>query len=268
MESLRQHLEGLIERNQAAGMSPEEARNEALRQFGGVEQVKESARDERVWMWPAEFWQDLRYGLRMLVKNPGFTIVAVTALALGIGASSAIFSVVNTVLLRPLPYKSPDELVMLSGDATHQGFPRNTPPPANFLDWRAQNTVFTGMASMAEQSFNLTGTGEPERLDGERVSANLFSLLGVEPQLGRTFRPEEDQTGKGCAVILSHGLWQRRFGADPEIIGKPLTLNGQAISRWALCRAIFSFSAARIRCGCRLPSRPRKPPVAVGISYA
>ena len=108
------------------------------------------------------------------------------------------------------------------------GFPRNTPPPANFLDWRAQNTVFTGMAAMAEQSYNLTGVGEPERLDGERISANLFSLLGLEPQLGRTFRLEEDQTGKGYAVILSHGLWQRRFGGNPEIVGKALTLNGQS----------------------------------------
>ncbi len=107
------------------------------------------------------------------------------------------------------------------------GFPFNTPSPANFLDWREQNTVFEGMAAMAQQSFNLTGAGEPERFDGRRVSANLFSLLGVEPLLGRTFRPEEDQPGTRV-VILSYGVWQRRFGADPSIIGRPLNLNGES----------------------------------------
>ena len=118
-----------------------------------------------------DLWQDLRYGLRMLMRNPGFTIVAVLALALGIGANSAIFSVVNTVLLRPLPYKNPDALMMVWEDATHLGFPFNTPSPANFIDWREQNTVFEGMAAMAQRSFNLTGAGEPERFDGRKVSA-------------------------------------------------------------------------------------------------
>src|SRR5437763_1252487 len=123
----------------------------------------------------------------MLAKNPGFTTVAVIALALGIGANSALFSVVNPVQQRPLPHNSPERLVMVWDDATHLGFPKDTPSPANFLDWREQNTVFAGMAAMAERSFNLTGAGEPERLDGHRVSANLFSILGVDPQLGRAF---------------------------------------------------------------------------------
>ena len=153
-----------------------------------------------------------------------------TALALGIGANSAIFSVVNTVLLRPLPYRNPDQLVMVWEDATHLGFPRNTPSPANFLDWRAQNTVFVGMGAMAPQSFNLTGAGEPERFDGRRVSGNLFSLLGVEPQLGRGFLASEDQPGRGQVVILSYGLWQRRFAGDRAIIGKPITLNGESFT--------------------------------------
>ncbi len=174
-----------------------------------------------------DLWRDGRYGMRTLVKNPAFTVVAVLALALGIGANSAIFSVVNTVLLRPLPYKDPDALMTVWEEATHQGFPFNTPSPANFLDWRAQNTVFESMAAMAQSNFNLTGVGEPERFDGRRVSANLFSLLGVQPQLGRTFRPEEDQPDTRV-VILGHGMWQRRFGGDPSIIGRPLTLNGQS----------------------------------------
>jgi putative ABC transport system permease protein len=189
----------------------------------------------------ADLGQDLRYGLRTLVKNPGFTIVAVIALALGIGANSAIFSVVNTVLLRPLPYQNPDALVMVWEDATHLGFPRNTPSAANFIDWRTQNTVFEGMATTAERSFNLTGVGEPERFDGRRVSGNLFTLLGVEPQLGRTFLPEEDKPGAARAVILSYGLWQRRFGSDPKIVGQPLSLNGESYTVVGVMPRSFQF---------------------------
>src|SRR5207249_5872522 len=126
----------------------------------------------------ADLWQDLRYGLRTLLKNPGFAIVAGVALALGIGANSATFSVVNAVLLQPLPFKNPEQLVMVWENAAHLGFPKNTPSPANFIDWQRQNTVFTGMAAMAERSFNLTGVGVPERLDGRRVSANHFDFFG------------------------------------------------------------------------------------------
>ena len=189
--------------------------------------MKEAARGERILMWPAEFLQDVRYGLRTLAKNPGFTIVAVAALALGIGANSAIFSVVNSVLLRPLPFKDPNQLVMVWDEQTHLGFPKDTPTPANFLDWQRQNSVFAGMAAMAQRSFNLTGNGEPERLDGRRISANLFDLLGIQPQLGRNFRPEEDTPGTRV-VILSHGLWERRFGADPRTIGRAINLNGES----------------------------------------
>jgi predicted permease len=172
--------------------------------------------------------QDLRYGVRMLSKNPGFTVVAVLALALGIGANSAIFSVVNTVLLRPLPYQDPDRLVMVWEDRSKNGFPRDTPAVANYIDWRDQNQVFEGMAAIATQSFNLTGAGDPERIEGRRVSANLFALLGVRPQLGRAFLPEEDRAGGNRVVVMSHALWQRRFGSDANIIGKPLTLNGES----------------------------------------
>jgi putative ABC transport system permease protein len=175
----------------------------------------------------ADIGQDLRYGLRTLGKNPGFTTVAVIALALGIGANSAIFSVVNAVLLRPLPFKNPRELVMIWENATHLGFPKNTPPPANFLDWRQQNTVFTGMSAMAERNFNLTGAGEPERLDGRRVSANIFELLGVPAHIGRTFVPDDDRPGTHVA-LLSYSLWQRRFGSDPSVIGRAITLNSES----------------------------------------
>lgn len=173
----------------------------------------------------ADFLQDLRYAFRVLIKNPGFTSVAVIALALGIGANSAIFSVVNTVLLRPLPYKDPDQLVMVWEDSSRHGYPRDTPAVANFIDWRDQNQTFAGMSAMAMRSFNLTGEGEPEKIEGRRVSASLFPLLGVEPQLGRTFIGDEDKTGANRVVILSHTLWQRRFRGDTSIVGKSITLN-------------------------------------------
>ena len=185
--------------------------------------------------------QDIRYGVRMLWKNKAFTAIAVVALALGIGANSAIFSVVNTVLLRPLPYRDPDRLVTVWEDNSKVGYPHDTPAPANYVDWRDQNQVFEGMAATADTSLNLTGAGEPERFDGKRVSANFFSLLGVDPQLGRGFLPEEDVAGANHVVVLSHGLWQRRFGSDPGIVGKSITLNGEAYTVIGVMPAGFQF---------------------------
>src|SRR5436853_5226041 len=186
-------------------------------------------------------WRDLRYGARILAKSPGFTAIAVIALALGIGANTAIFSVVNTVLLRPLPYKDPEQLVMVWEENSKQGYPQDTPAAANYVDWRDQNHVFGAMAAMTEISFNLTGVGDPERIDGQRVSASLFPLLGVEPQLGRAFRPEEDQPGANQVVVMSYGLWQRRFGADPGIIGKPINLNGKTFTVVGVMPKTFQF---------------------------
>jgi putative ABC transport system permease protein len=241
VEELSQHLEDEYETALRGSVTEQQAREAVLLRLDEsnllgpeLERVERRAPAEQVALGAerksnmfADLGQDLRFGLRMLLRTPAFTAIAVLALALGIGANSAIFSVVNTVLLRPLPYKNPDALMMLWEDATHLGFPINTPAPANFIDWRDQNTVFEGMAAMAQSSFNLTGTGEPERFRGRRVSANLFSLLGVEPQLGRGFRAEEDQPGSRV-VILGYGMWQRRFAGDPGIIGRPLNLNGEA----------------------------------------
>jgi putative ABC transport system permease protein len=240
VEELSQHLEEQYEHTFRGATTEEEAREAVLHSLDQSNLIAELTRVER--RAPADqlplgeprktnmfsdLAQDLRYGLRMLWKSPAFTGIAVLALALGIGANSAIFSVVNTVLLRPLPYKNPDQLMMVWEDATHQGFPFNTPSPANFLDWRQQNTVFESMAAMAQRSFNLTGAGEPERFDGRRVSANLFSLLGVQPVIGRAFLPEEDQPGSRV-VILSEGVWKRRFGGDPAILGRPISLDGES----------------------------------------
>ena len=227
-EEIRAHLELEIEQNVEAGMSPEQARTAALRAFGNVALTKEDSRT--VWGFRSleMLWQDFRFGLRMLAKKPGFTAVAVIALALGIGANSAIFSVVHTVLLRPLPYRDADRIVMVWEDGTAHGFPINVTSAANYIDWRDQNQVFETMAIVGRASFNLTGAGEPERIDGRRVSSSLFPLLAVDPVLGRTFLPEEDSPGANRVVILSHGLWQRRFGMRPDVIGQHLTLNGQS----------------------------------------
>ena len=241
VEELSQHLEEEYERAVCSGASEDEARRQVLEELNtptllgrelkhverrGSQELITSGDQRNVNVF-ADLMQDIRYALRMLAKNPAFTAIAIVALALGIGANSAIFSVVNAVLLRPLPFKHPEQLVMLWENASHMGFPQNTPSPANFLDWQKQSQSFTGMAAMAERSFNLTGVGEPERLDGRRVSANLFDLLGVPAALGRTFVPDDDRPGTHV-VVLSYSLWQRRFGSDPEIIGRALALNGES----------------------------------------
>jgi putative ABC transport system permease protein len=241
VEELSQHLEQEYERALNGGASETEARAEVMEELRTSDLLRRElknverriARDpvtsgtrEKINLF-ADLGQDLRYALRMLAKNPAFTVIAVVALALGIGANTAIFSVVNAVLLRPLPFKHPEQLVMVWENAAHLGFPKDTPSPANFLDWQKQAQSFTGMAAMTERSFNFTGVGEPERLEGRRVSANLFDLLGVPAGLGRTFVADDDRPGTHV-VLLSHSLWQRRFGSDPAVIGRALTLNGES----------------------------------------
>jgi putative ABC transport system permease protein len=168
---------------------------------------------------------DLRYGARMLLKHPGITAIAVITLALGIGANTAIFSVVDTVALRPLPYKNPDRLVALWENVPERGRWRVT--PANFFDWKKQNTVFEDVAAYGLFTFTLTGDGEPEQLQGTRASAGYFSVVGVEPTLGRAFLPEEYEPGKGQVVILSNLFWQSRYGGDPKIVDRAITLDGK-----------------------------------------
>jgi putative ABC transport system permease protein len=171
---------------------------------------------------------DVRYALRTVLKNPGFAATAVATLALGIGANTAIFSVVNAVMLKPLPYRDPGRLVMVWEDSTSHGYPKDTPAPGNFTSWRAQNHVFEDMAALAGRAFNLTGAGEPEKIEGLKVSASLFTILGVQPALGRAFLPQEDAPGARKAVVLSDALWQRRFARDPQIVGKNIALNGES----------------------------------------
>jgi putative ABC transport system permease protein len=171
------------------------------------------------------FWQDLRYGLRLLAKKPGFTAVAVFTLALGIGANSAIFSVVNGVLLRPLPFSEPDQLVRIW--ETSQRFNALLPSAPNLKDWREQNTVFTQIGAYSEGSFNLLSQNNPERVSGAMVSAEFFEVLGVAPQLGRSLTRGEDEAGRGRVVVLSDQLWRKSFAASPDVIGAKLELNGE-----------------------------------------
>jgi len=175
-------------------------------------------------------WQDVRYGARMLFKSPGFTLVAVLALALGIGANTAIFSVVDAVLLRSLPYRHADRVVVVWENNRPRNRPQNVISPANFLDWQDHQGVFDGMASFYDTRVNLTGAGEPEEIPAQMTTPNLFTLLGVEPVLGRTFAPDDAEEGRDDVVILSHGLWQRRFGASADVVGKALTLGGSTVT--------------------------------------
>jgi putative ABC transport system permease protein len=187
-----------------------------------------------------DFPADLRYGVRILFKSPGFAAVAILALALGIGANTAIFSAVDAVLLRPLPYPAADDLVIVWEDASHQSFPRNTPAPANFFDWKSQNTVFTGMAAVRFRTANLTGESEPEMVLGCAATADLFSVLQVEPFLGRAFTAAMDRE-RAKVVVLTYGLWQRRYGADPAIAGRTIRMNGEAYTVLGVMPPGFHF---------------------------
>jgi predicted permease len=172
------------------------------------------------------FLQDVRYGLRVLAKSPGFTAIAILTLALGIGANTALFSVVNGVLLNPLPFPNPDQLVALYSKT--DTFNQSSITYLNFLDWQKNNHSFSSLCAFRSENYNLTGAGEPERLHAHMVSAEFFPLLGLQPLAGRTFRPEEDQPGASPVVVISDALWKRRFASSPDVLGKSITLNGKA----------------------------------------
>src|SRR5262245_6233450 len=185
--------------------------------------------------------QDLRFGARMLLKEPGFTLIAVITLALGVGANTTIFSVVNAVLLRPLPYRNPEQLALIWGKLPAYVSGNVGASAPEFADYRDQNLVFSSVAAYTSSSFNLSGVGEPERIVGTFVSASLFPLLDVQPALGRAFLNEEDRPGHDRAVILSHGLWRRRFAGDSAVIGRSVTLDGQSHTIIGVAPAGFRF---------------------------
>ncbi|MPZ17602.1 MAG: FtsX-like permease family protein [Luteitalea sp.] len=228
-EELQFHVEERTEALMRDGLPRKAAEALALRQLGRPLRLREESRDIKLLPWLDSLAQDVRFALRGLRKSPSFAFAAVCTLALGIGANTAIFSVVYAALFKPLPYTNPDELVAISVyvPQLQSRFPSLAIRPVDFEEFRRSNRVFADMAAIRERNFTLTGRGEPERLYGARVSANLFPLLGVQPQLGRTFLREEDVEGHERVVVISHDLWRRRFGADPSIINRTLSLDGQ-----------------------------------------
>ncbi len=188
------------------------------------------------------FWQDLHYGARMLWKKPGFTLIAIITLALGIGANTAIFSVVNSVLLRPLNYPDAAQIMTVWEDHTRRDGPlREWTSPPGYQDWREQNSVFSHIAALTGWGPTLTEAGEPEMLAGGSVSYEAFAVLGVKPLLGREFKPEEDQRGAEKVVLISHSLWQRHFGSNPAILGQAMRLSGESYTVIGVMPAGFQF---------------------------
>ena len=228
---LESHLELEAEEQQAAGASREESRYAAQRTFGNTLRVTESTREAWGWSFLERLAQDVRFSIRMLRKNLGFTSLAVVVLALGIGANTAIFSVVNAALLRPLPYDQPDRIMQVWHTPPQRSFPGIkffAVSNANFLDWHSQQHVFEHIALYHFHGMNLTGTGHPDAINGAEVTPDFFAVMHAQPMLGRLFSPDEMQPGHDREVILSYPLWQSHFGGDPGVINRNVTFDGQS----------------------------------------
>ncbi|MGH9939930.1 MAG: ABC transporter permease, partial [Blastocatellia bacterium] len=243
-EEMRFHLEMKAEEKLAAGISPEEARYAAQRQFGNQTLLREVSRDMWSFRHLETLAQDLRYGLRMMIKDRGFTAVAALTLALGIGANTAMFSVVDAVLIRPLPYLDAGRLVMIWDDTGQIGESKFFSTPAEWHEWRRHNTVFTDIAATQPGNVTLSSDGEPEELPGRKVTANLWTVLGAQPLLGRVFTEDEDTQG-GRLAVISYALWQRRFGASPEVLGRKIMLNDRPYEVIGVMPREFYFLPAR-----------------------
>jgi hypothetical protein len=239
-EELQSHLRMAVEDRTGRGETREQASGAARRELGNVGLIKEVTREMWGWAWFARLMQDLRYGLRMLQRSPGFTAVAILTLALGIGANTALFSVVNGVLFNPLPYSHPEQLVWLA--ESKPNFATGSISFPNFLDWQKSNRTFTSMGLSRGYSYNLTGLGEAEQLRGRLISSGFFGVLGVNPAIGRSFAPGEDAIGAAPLAMISGGLWKRKFGSSPDVLAKSLTLNGKDYSIVGVIPASFNLS--------------------------
>jgi putative ABC transport system permease protein len=240
-EEIRQHLDEKTEALMAEGMSREEAERAAKREFGNVTRIQERGRE--TWLWPLmeNLWADTKFAVRQLCKNSGFALTAIATLALGIGATTAIFSLVNTVLLRPLPFPEQDRLMWLSQqDHSLPGVMPEALSYPDYFDWRAQNHTFGGMASYTGSGVTLESEGEAQRLDAQTVSANFFQVLGVAPMLGRDFRWEDEKPGNR-AVMLSYALWQSSFGSSKEIVGRIIRMDDHAYTVAGVMPKEFQF---------------------------
>ena len=246
-EELRFHLEAYAEDLVRSGVPRQEALRRARLEFGGVDKAKEECREARGVHITDTLIQDLRYGARTMLRAPGFTATAVIALALGIGANTAIFSVVNAVLLRPLPFDQPDRLVQVWHTPPQQTFPgmkEFAVSPANFIDWRSESRGFQRMAAYGFGRYTLTGSGHPEAIRTCAATSGLFSILRERPLLGRDFLDGEYEPGHDHEVVLSYGLWRSHFGGNPEIVGKNIELNGQAFTVIGVMGPRFQFPIA------------------------
>src|SRR5438094_3767907 len=249
-DELRDHLERKTDEYIAQGMAPEEAHRRARLDLGGIEQTKEKCRDARRVNWIQDFVQDLRFGLRMLRKSPGFSVVTIATLALGIGANTAIFSLIDAVLLKTLPVQNPQQLVLL--DWASHGWPNDTMHSLSgnmdqdktgrltstsfsypgYEQIRARNQAFSSVMALAgnESELNVGYNGEPGRAQGQLVSGTFFPTLGVQPVLGRALTPDDDRIGASPVAVISYGYWERRFGRDPAILGRMIAVNSVPVT--------------------------------------
>src|SRR6266576_6762356 len=226
---LQTHLDFLTEENIRRGMNPTEATRAARREFAGLEQTKELYRDQRGLPFLETLLQDALYALRLLRKSPGFTAVAVLTLALGIGASTSVFSLINAVLIRSLPYREPERLVYLWSPNPRFQLPIAYLPPmaADFFDLQKQNHSFASLALFGPARFNLSSEGRADALGGARVTGDFFKTMGIAPELGRPVDAGDDQQGHEQVAVISHQLWQTQFGAEPDILGKTVLLDAR-----------------------------------------
>ena len=242
---LDSHLAMDIEEGVRTGLSREEARRRAMIRLGGLEQAKIAQRERRGLPFLETLGQDVLYGLRVLRKNPGFTLIAISTLALGIGANTALFSIVNGVLLNPLPYPKPGELVTVH--AGKPNFDTGSISYPNFRNWQRDNKTLSALAIYRRYGFILTGTGDAESVPAEFVSSDFFPIFGVKPVLGRLFAPGEDEIGRSPVVLISAGLWARKFGSNPEVLGKTITLDGRDFAIVGVIPGDFDLTVGSFR---------------------
>jgi hypothetical protein len=278
-QELRLHLELAAEDARRGADSPERAARAARIQAGGIAQTMEALRDQRGLPWLTDLTSDLRYAFRMLVRNPGFTTVAVLTLALGIGANTAVFTVADALLLRPPPfdhserlhwiYDVNDELRLTVNDAVPAS-------PGNFVDWRDQNRSFDYMVAWRNWWFSVAGPSshgvEAEQVRGVNGSPAFFDMLGVQAALGRTFRPNEEESGRDQVVVLTDGFWQRRFGGDPNIVGKTVRVDGRPFSIIGVLPSDFYFRStpppSMRECGWRDSGGPEDPSALLDVALS
>lgn len=241
-EELQFHLEARTRANLNTGMTPEEAQHEAKLRFGNATLAKERAHEMNIALSIETVGRDLRYALRSLRKSPGFTVVAILTLALGFGANTAVFAIVNGVLLRPLPFPDPGRLFLISYQSKDRAA-ENQPGlyDTNYLEYQRQNQAFNKIATYNEDSATLTGAGTATRVPTALVTSSFFSVLEMNPMFGRTFLPEEEQPGKSRIAVLSDRIWRSRFNADPNILGKTIALDGASYTVIGIMPASFSY---------------------------